>query len=51
MEKRFLVDNAFYDCIFAKTDMIPWLQKQFSKGPPDVLSGMIYMSLSQPSLR
>ncbi|KAF7727168.1 hypothetical protein EC973_007943 [Apophysomyces ossiformis] len=30
-------NNAYYHCIAAKTDLIPWLKKQYSKGPPDTM--------------
>ncbi|KAG0172730.1 hypothetical protein DFQ28_007437 [Apophysomyces sp. BC1034] len=29
--------NAYYHCIVAKTDLVPWLKKQYSKGPPDTM--------------
>ncbi|CDH57346.1 predicted protein [Lichtheimia corymbifera JMRC:FSU:9682] len=29
--------NAYHDCIMARTNIIPWLTKQYSKGPPDAM--------------
>ncbi|KAI9278930.1 hypothetical protein BDA99DRAFT_493488 [Phascolomyces articulosus] len=30
-------NNAYYHCIMAKSNLIPWLTKQYSKGPPDAM--------------
>lgn len=38
-------DNAYYHCIYAKTNMIPWLQKQYNKGPPDAMFGKLCFAL------
>ena len=38
----FTIDNAYYHCIMAKTNLIPWLTKQYGKGPPDAMFGMYY---------
>ncbi|ORY90498.1 hypothetical protein BCR43DRAFT_499398 [Syncephalastrum racemosum] len=31
------LNGAYQHCIRAKTDLIPWLKKQYSKGPPDAV--------------
>ncbi|KAI8085201.1 uncharacterized protein BX664DRAFT_338798 [Halteromyces radiatus] len=30
-------NNAYSHCIMARTDMVPWIKKQYSKGPPDLV--------------
>ncbi|KAI7852307.1 hypothetical protein BDC45DRAFT_513983 [Circinella umbellata] len=36
-ERMNAYNNAYYHCIMAKTNLIPWLTKQYSKGPPDTM--------------
>ncbi|KAI9318565.1 hypothetical protein BX666DRAFT_1929366 [Dichotomocladium elegans] len=36
-ERLAIYTNAYYDCIIAKSNLIPWLTKQYSKGPPDAM--------------
>ncbi|KAI9490438.1 hypothetical protein BDB00DRAFT_837832 [Zychaea mexicana] len=36
-ERMNAYNNAYYHCIMAKSDLIPWLTKQYSKGPPDAM--------------
>ncbi|KAI9307847.1 hypothetical protein BJ944DRAFT_285898 [Cunninghamella echinulata] len=30
-------NNAYFHCVMAKTDMIPWIKKQYNKGPPTLI--------------
>ncbi|CAO3595815.1 unnamed protein product [Absidia cylindrospora] len=30
-------NNAYSHCIMARTDMVPWIKKQYSKGPPNLV--------------
>ncbi|KAI8331333.1 hypothetical protein BC941DRAFT_517582 [Chlamydoabsidia padenii] len=34
-------NNAYSHCIMAKTDMVPWIKKQYSKGPPELVTSYI----------
>ncbi|KAG2219972.1 hypothetical protein INT45_002186 [Circinella minor] len=36
-ERMNAYNNAYYHCIMAKTNLIPWLTKQYCKGPPDTM--------------
>lgn len=36
---QYEIANAYHDCIMARTNIIPWLTKQYSKGPPDAMFG------------
>lgn len=38
-DSSFELDNAYSHCIMAGTDLVPWIKKQYTKGPPDLIMG------------